>query len=87
MNSLTSFNICFYSELKMKISTTHHPLAIKNTIHLNAIMYEKKNKYRIMQKRFFFQLRSCTTCTYGTNSKKSKKFVIFKSATKYLDQT
>lgn len=87
MNSLTSFNICFYSELKMKRSTTHHPLAIKNTIYLNAIMYEKKTNIVLCKKDFFFQLRSCTTCTYGTNSKKSKKFVIFKSATKYLDQT
>lgn len=54
MNSLTSFNICFYSELKMKISTTHHPLAIKNTIHLNAIMYKKKQISYYAKKIFFF---------------------------------
>lgn len=54
MNSLTSFNICFYSELKMKRSTTHHPLAIKNTIYLNAIMYEKKTNIVLCKKDFFF---------------------------------
>lgn len=75
MNSLTSFNICFYSELKMKRSTTHHPLAIKNTIHLNAIMYEKKTNIVLCKRDlFFFQLCRVLHVHMGQTVKNRKSF-------------
>lgn len=54
MNFFIFFNICFYSELKMKISMMYYFFVIKNIIYLNVIMYEKKINIVLCKKDFFF---------------------------------